>query len=149
MIIVLKQGVPEARVDELKKWIESQGLVVSPIYGSEKTVLGLVGDTSCLSTDEVSMYEAVEKVLKVQEPFKRLTASFIPKIPLSKWEMFWLAEGNWWSSQGHARWKARIRSPRLLCRLREPVLPCSEAVPSSQEPPHMLSRAFGQKGSCC
>ena len=70
MIIVLKQGVPEARVDELKKWIESQGLVVAPIYGSEKTVLGLVGDTSCLSTDEVSMYDAVEKVLRFRNPLK-------------------------------------------------------------------------------
>ncbi|MDI9513644.1 MAG: 3-deoxy-7-phosphoheptulonate synthase [Clostridiaceae bacterium] len=84
MIIVLKQGVPEARVDELKKWIESQGLVVAPIYGSEKTVLGLVGDTSCLSTDEVSMYDAVEKVLKVQEPFKKANRKFHPENTIIK-----------------------------------------------------------------
>jgi len=79
MIIVLKQGADEAKVDALKKWIENQGLVVSPIYGSEKTVLGLVGDTSGLSADELSMHEVVEKVLKVQEPFKKANRKFHPE----------------------------------------------------------------------
>jgi len=79
MIIVLKQGADGARVEELKRWIEKQGLVVSPIYGSEKTVLGLVGDTSGLSADEVGMHEVVEKVLKVQEPFKKANRKFHPE----------------------------------------------------------------------
>ncbi|NLU32558.1 MAG: 3-deoxy-7-phosphoheptulonate synthase [Clostridiaceae bacterium] len=79
MIIVLKQGVPEERVEELKKWIERHGLVVAPIYGSEKTVLGLVGDTSGLSADELSMHDVVEKVLKVQEPFKKANRKFHPE----------------------------------------------------------------------
>ncbi|HHW23011.1 MAG TPA: 3-deoxy-7-phosphoheptulonate synthase [Clostridiaceae bacterium] len=78
MIIVLKSGVDEAKVDVLKNWLTEKGLVISPIYGAEKTVLGLVGDTSHLSVDEVSMHEAVEKVLKVQEPFKKANRKFHP-----------------------------------------------------------------------
>lgn len=78
MIVVLKSGVDEAKVELLKKWISEKGLVISPIYGAEKTVLGLVGDTSHLSVDEVSMHEAVEKVLKVQEPFKKANRKFHP-----------------------------------------------------------------------
>lgn len=79
MIIVLKQGADETKVEALKKWIEGQGLAVSPIYGTEKTVLGLVGDTSGLSADELAMHEVVEKVLKVQEPFKKANRKFHPE----------------------------------------------------------------------
>jgi 3-deoxy-7-phosphoheptulonate synthase len=79
MIIVLKQGVEQEKIDSLKKWLKERGLEVSPIYGTEKTVLGLVGDTSHLSVDEVSMHEAAEKVLKVQEPYKKANRKFHPE----------------------------------------------------------------------
>jgi 3-deoxy-7-phosphoheptulonate synthase len=79
MIIVLKQGVEQEKIDSLKKWLKEKGLEVSPIYGTEKTVLGLVGDTSHLSVDEVSMHEAAEKVLKVQEPYKKANRKFHPE----------------------------------------------------------------------
>lgn len=79
MIIVLKQGMNQEKVDSLKIWLAEKGLDVSPIYGTEKTVLGLVGDTSHLSIDEVGMHEAVEKVLKVQEPFKKANRKFHPE----------------------------------------------------------------------
>ena len=79
MIIVLKTGIGKEQVDNLKNWLYDKGLSVNPIYGAEKTVLGLVGDTSHLSMDEVSMHEAVEKVLKVQEPYKKANRKFHPE----------------------------------------------------------------------
>ncbi len=84
MIIVLKQGIEQERVSALKKWLAEKGLDVCPIYGTEKTVLGLVGDTSHLSIDEVGMHEAVEKVLKVQEPFKKANRKFHPENTIIK-----------------------------------------------------------------
>ncbi|NMA66340.1 MAG: 3-deoxy-7-phosphoheptulonate synthase [Clostridiaceae bacterium] len=84
MIIVLKQGVTNGRVDALKAWIKEKGLEINPIYGTEKTVLGLVGDTSVLSIDEVEMHDAVEKVLKVQEPFKKANRKFHPENTIIK-----------------------------------------------------------------
>ncbi len=84
MIIVLKQGVEEYRVDELKAWIKDKGLSINPIYGTEKTVLGIVGDTSILSISEVEMHDAVEKVLKVQEPFKKANRKFHPENTIIK-----------------------------------------------------------------
>lgn len=79
MIIVLKQGMDSEKVEALKNWLQDKGVSVNPIYGTEKTVFGLVGDTSHLSIDEVSMQEAVEKVLKVQEPFKKANRKFHPE----------------------------------------------------------------------
>lgn len=84
MIIVLKQGISDEKVDSLKRWLMKKGLDVAPIYGTEKTVLGLVGDTSHLSVDEVSMHDAVEKVLKVQEPFKKANRKFHPENTIIK-----------------------------------------------------------------
>jgi len=79
MIIVLKQGVEEYKVEALKEWIKEKGLSISPIVGTEKTVLGIVGDTSVLSINEVEMHDAVEKVLKVQEPYKKANRKFHPE----------------------------------------------------------------------
>jgi len=79
MIVVLKQGIQQEKIDQLKSWLTERGGDVQPIYGTEKTVLGLVGDTSHLTVDEVGMHEAVEKVLKVQEPFKKANRKFHPE----------------------------------------------------------------------
>jgi 3-deoxy-7-phosphoheptulonate synthase len=78
MIIVLKPEIDNEKVESLKSWIKEQGLKACPIVGTEKTVLGLVGDTSNLSIDELAMHEAVEKVLKVQEPFKKANRKMHP-----------------------------------------------------------------------
>lgn len=79
MIIVLKRGMADEKIEELKSWLTGKGLGVCPIFGTEKTVLGLIGDTSIISADEVAMHEAVEKVLKVQEPFKMANRKFHPE----------------------------------------------------------------------
>ncbi len=79
MIIVLKHGADDQQITSLNSWLTDKGLKVSPIYGTEKTVLGLVGDTSHISIDEVSMHDAVEKVLKVQEPYKKANRKFHPE----------------------------------------------------------------------
>jgi 3-deoxy-7-phosphoheptulonate synthase len=86
MIVVLKQGIQQEKIDQLKSWLTERGVDVQPIYGTEKTVLGLVGDTSHLTVDEVGMHEAVEKVLKVQEPFKKANRKFHPRIPSQGWK---------------------------------------------------------------
>ncbi len=84
MIIVLKQDAAAEKVEQLKDWLLSRGLTVCPIYGAEKTVFGLVGDTSVLTLDEVSVQEAVEKVLKVQEPYKKSNRKFHPENTIIK-----------------------------------------------------------------
>lgn len=79
MIIVLKHGVTDEQTISLKEWLSGKGLDICPIYGTEKTVLGLVGDTSHLSAEEIGMHEAVEKVLKVMEPYKKANRKFHPE----------------------------------------------------------------------
>ena len=79
MIIVLKQGTPRPAVDALCDQIATRyGVATNPIYGSEQTVVGLVGDTSRVPEHEISSLDEVDRVVKVQEPYKRANRKFHP-----------------------------------------------------------------------
>ena len=79
MILVLKNGVSREKVDKLCEFLEtSYGVATNPIYGSEKTIVGLVGDTGSIETEAMEMLDEVERVMKVQEPYKRANRKFHP-----------------------------------------------------------------------
>lgn len=70
MVIVLKKGCPKEEVERLAHWIEHFHVSVNPIVGAETTILGLVGDTTAVDKDTLMLNRWVERVMKVQEPFK-------------------------------------------------------------------------------
>lgn len=79
MIVILKQGVTEPKIEEISQWLESLGQVnVSVVRGSQTTILGLVGDTSVIDQDSVESNEWVETVTRVQEPYKNANRKFHP-----------------------------------------------------------------------
>ncbi len=79
MILVLKNGVSKEKTDHLCAFLEkSYGVQTNTIYGSETTIVGLVGDTSAVETEAIQMLEEVERVMKVQEPYKRANRKFHP-----------------------------------------------------------------------
>jgi 3-deoxy-7-phosphoheptulonate synthase len=79
MILVLKHGTDRQKVDELCTYLTgTYGVQTSPIYGSDTTIIGLVGDTSGIDISALQMEEAIERVMKVQEPYKRANRKFHP-----------------------------------------------------------------------
>ena len=79
MILVLKHGTPKSKVEELCDWLTSSyGVQTSPIFGSDTTIIGLVGDTSGIQKETLELEEVVERVMKVQEPYKRANRKFHP-----------------------------------------------------------------------
>lgn len=79
MIIVLKNKTPKEKVQDLCNWLSTTyGVSTNPIYGQETTVIGLVGDTSAIQIEAIGLHDFVEKVMKVQEPFKRANRKFHP-----------------------------------------------------------------------
>lgn len=79
MILVLKHGTEKEKVEEICTWLtKAFGVQTSPIYGSDMTIIGLVGDTSAVPKELLEMEEAVERVMKVQEPYKRANRKFHP-----------------------------------------------------------------------
>ncbi len=79
MILVLKDKAQKADVNKLNELIAKHGLKAMPIVGEKTTIMGLVGDTSVLDIDTLMLNEAVEKVIKVQEPYKRSNRRFHPE----------------------------------------------------------------------
>lgn len=79
MIVVLKQKVKQEEIDKLTKQIESKGLKVNPVIGTEKSILGLVGDTTQIDPSSIEASEIVESVMHVQEPFKKANRMFHPE----------------------------------------------------------------------
>lgn len=79
MILVLKRGTTRDKVEEIRNWIEkTYGVSASPIFGSDTTIIGLIGDTSGIEVPAIEMQDVVERVMKVSEPFKRANRKFHP-----------------------------------------------------------------------
>lgn len=79
MIIVVKNSYEEKQFNNLVDWIKELGLDVHVSRGETSTVLGLVGDTSRVDSDLISSLDIVEKVQRVQEPYKNANRKFHPE----------------------------------------------------------------------
>lgn len=79
MIIVMKQGATRQEIDHLADFITAQGgVTVNPMYGSDLTILGLIGDTSRIDPAQLESFRCVERIMKVAEPFKKANRMFHP-----------------------------------------------------------------------
>ena len=78
MIVILRRDATAEQRLHLMGWLESQGLDVNISEGSENTVLGLVGDTSCIDTELLESLAIVESVRRLSEPFKKVNRKFRP-----------------------------------------------------------------------
>ncbi|MDR1909096.1 MAG: 3-deoxy-7-phosphoheptulonate synthase [Spirochaetaceae bacterium] len=79
MIVVLKQGVAGGEVDAFTVELERRGVKIHLSRGASQTVLGLVGDTTGIDQEGLLAHHLVEKVLRVQEPYKRANRMFRPE----------------------------------------------------------------------
>ena len=78
MIIILKPKTAEEEIRKLTEELEVQGVKVNPVIGTELIILGLVGDTSKIDPLKIEANNNVEKVMHVQEPFKKANRLFHP-----------------------------------------------------------------------
>ncbi|WP_238882156.1 3-deoxy-7-phosphoheptulonate synthase [Clostridium sp. YIM B02551] len=79
MIVIMNN---KAKDDEIKKVmgiVEGLGLEANLSRGGSFCVIGLVGDTSIIDGDKLMAIDGVEKVLKVQEPYKKANRLFKPE----------------------------------------------------------------------
>ncbi|MCI6456303.1 MAG: 3-deoxy-7-phosphoheptulonate synthase, partial [Clostridium sp.] len=79
MIVILKAKTEEKEVERLIKELEKLNVSVDKSQGIECTILGLVGDTSKIDPWRIESENCVEKVMKVQEPYKKANRAFHPE----------------------------------------------------------------------
>ena len=78
MIVILKSKTQEQEVKKLIDKIQSLGVDVQVINGEGKNILGLVGDTSKIDPKKIEVNKNVERICKVQEPYKKANRVFHP-----------------------------------------------------------------------
>ena len=79
MIIVFNQNATAQDKAKLKAQLESKGFQIHASEGENTSLFGVVGDTSTLDINLLRVNEGVEKVMRVQEPFKRANRMFHPE----------------------------------------------------------------------
>ncbi len=78
MIVILKENPNPRQVENLKHWLQSQGITIHESMGIHQTVLGLVGDTTAIDIDLIQALDIVEDVKRIQEPYKKANRKFHP-----------------------------------------------------------------------
>ncbi len=81
-IIVLKPGITAKELRHIVKRLESRGFKTSISKGTERTVIGVIGDTSKITEEEENAIEimpGVEKVVRILKPFKLASRDFKSK----------------------------------------------------------------------
>lgn len=79
MIIVLKDRATEEEIAKIKEKLSRYDVEARPIIGENQTILGLVGNTAALDITAIQLDKNVEKILKVQEPYKRANRKMHPE----------------------------------------------------------------------
>ncbi|HEY8891836.1 MAG TPA: 3-deoxy-7-phosphoheptulonate synthase [Clostridium sp.] len=84
MVIVMKANATQEQVGVIKKKSERLGCAVHITQGENCCILGLVGDTSAISIGQLEAEECVDKVVRVQAPYKRANRLFHPNDSIMK-----------------------------------------------------------------
>ncbi|ALB46489.1 3-deoxy-7-phosphoheptulonate synthase [Clostridium beijerinckii] len=79
MVIVMKPRVSKEEVRIIKAIIEAKGLEVNLSKGNTYYIIGIIGDTSIIDPNKLQALKGVERVMKVQEPFKKANRLFKPE----------------------------------------------------------------------
>ena len=66
MIIILKKGTSPIQVNKMVSHFEQMNFQVQEIRGVHETILGLIGDTSRLDTDDIKSMDTVAEVKRIR-----------------------------------------------------------------------------------
>ena len=79
MIIIMKPKATDEEIRKVKDIIEGKGLEVNLSKGDTYYIIGVVGDTSVVDPKKMQVLKGVDRVMKVQEPFKKANRRFKPE----------------------------------------------------------------------
>ncbi len=80
-IIVLNRGATAKELRHIIRKLEKRGFSANISKGTERTVIGVIGDTSKINEDESNAFGAmpgVEKIHRITQPFKLASRDFKP-----------------------------------------------------------------------
>ncbi|NFA43459.1 3-deoxy-7-phosphoheptulonate synthase [Clostridium botulinum] len=78
MIIIMKPKSSDEEILKIKAIIEAKGLEINISKGDTCCIIGAIGDTSIIDSKKIQVLKGVDRVVKVQEPFKKANRLFKP-----------------------------------------------------------------------
>jgi 3-deoxy-7-phosphoheptulonate synthase len=78
MIVIMKPGTKQEKIGDIIKYFQAKGVYVHVVEGEKYTVLGLIGNVSDVDKDHIRALRDVEKVMNVEEPYKKANRLFHP-----------------------------------------------------------------------
>lgn len=124
MVVIVKGRAQDAKVLELINWIKAKNIDVQVTEGTQKTILGLVGDTSSLDINTIASFEVVEDVKRIQEPYKKANRKFHNDDTVVEIGKIKLGGGNFQVIAG----PCSVESETQMCMIAETVKDCGAAL---------------------
>ena len=78
MIVVMKPNASDQSIGAVTRFIEENGLHVHISKGDQVTIIGVIGDKTRLSTDNLTIFDGVDRILPVTESYKLSNIKFHP-----------------------------------------------------------------------
>lgn len=78
MIIVMKTGASQSQIDGIEKFLKDNGFGVHISVGTERTIIGAIGDERILAVSPLEVMPGVDKVMPVVETYKLAGRNFKP-----------------------------------------------------------------------
>ena len=78
MIIVMNPKCNESEVLKVKGELESKGLAIHLSQGETFCIIGVVGETRAIDSNKLLRFSGVDRILKVEEPYKKANRLFKP-----------------------------------------------------------------------
>ena len=149
MIIVMKQNAPLTEIERLEDELREKGFQVDRSRGSSKVVLGLVGDTTSLDERDFLSNEWVDKVMRVQEPYKRASRAFHPQDSVIDVAGVKVGGKKLVVMAGPCSIETPAQIGAIASAVKASGASMLRAARSSRERPPTLFRDLARKGSIC
>ncbi|HEX6176878.1 MAG TPA: 3-deoxy-7-phosphoheptulonate synthase [Thermoanaerobaculia bacterium] len=76
MVIVMQKSADEKKIESVIAELSRRGFDVHRSTGSDQTVLGVVGDVAPVDPREFELFDGVQEVVRVSEPYKLSSRTF-------------------------------------------------------------------------
>jgi 3-deoxy-7-phosphoheptulonate synthase len=84
MVIVMQKAAPEEKIEHVMAELTRRGFDVHRSTGADQTVLGVVGDVASIDSREFELFDGVQEVVRVSEPYKLSSRTFRPENTIVK-----------------------------------------------------------------
>lgn len=84
MIIIMKPNATEEQINHVSDKLKKLGFGVHLSKGTERTVLGAIGDKAALQLETIQMLPGVSEIVPIRKPYKLVSREFRPEDTIVK-----------------------------------------------------------------